>query len=176
VPLALLGAHVVVTGASRGIGAALAGELAGRGARVTLVARSEMPLKALAAEIGGVAVVADLADPSHLDGLVARIEAGAGPVDVLINNAAVAVVNRLVDQSADDIRQSFALNCVAPAELCRQVLPGMLARGRGRPQVLDARPVEHAGAPHQPVHGPALGQQLLKCNDNDVSRHPQFVC
>jgi short-subunit dehydrogenase len=42
------------------------------------------------------------------------------------------VVNPLVDQSADDIRQSFAINCIAPAELCRQVLPGMLARGRGR--------------------------------------------
>jgi short-subunit dehydrogenase len=131
-PLALSGAHVVVTGASRGIGAALAREMAARGATVTVVARSEVPLKALATDIGGQAVQADLADGADLDGLVARIEAGAGPVDVLVNNAAVAVVNRLVDQSPDDIRQSFALNCVAPAELCRQVLPGMLARGRGR--------------------------------------------
>jgi short-subunit dehydrogenase len=131
-PLALSGAHVVVTGASRGIGAALARELATRGATVTVVARSEVPLKALAADIGGQAVQADLAEAADLDGLVARIEAGAGPVDVLFNNAAVAVVNRLVDQSADDIRQSFAVNCVAPAELCRQVLPGMFARGRGR--------------------------------------------
>ncbi|HEV7864527.1 MAG TPA: SDR family NAD(P)-dependent oxidoreductase [Acidimicrobiia bacterium] len=131
-PLALSGAHVVVTGASRGIGAALAREMAARGATVTVVARSDVPLKALAADIGGQAVQADLAEAADLDGLVARIEAGAGPVDVLVNNAAVAVVNRLVDQSPDDIRQSFALNCVAPAELCRQVLPGMLARGRGR--------------------------------------------
>ena len=131
-PLVLSGAHVVVTGGSRGIGAALARELAERGARVTMVARSEAPLKALAAEIGGVAVPADLADPVALDGLIARIESGAGPIDVLINNAALAVVDPLVDQSADDIRQSFAINCVAPAELCRQVLPGMLARGRGR--------------------------------------------
>ena len=131
-PLALSGAHVVVTGASRGIGAALAREVAARGATVTVVARTEVPLKALATEIGGQAVQADLADPADLDGLIARIEAGAGPVDVLVNNAALAVVNRLVDHSADDIRQSFAINCVAPVELCRQVLPGMLARGRGR--------------------------------------------
>jgi short-subunit dehydrogenase len=122
----------VVTGASRGIGAALAREMAARGATVTVVARSEVPLKALAADIGGQAVQADLAETADIDGLIARIEAGAGPVDVLVNNAAVAVVNRLVDQSADDIRQSFALNCVAPAELCRQALPGMLARARGR--------------------------------------------
>jgi uncharacterized protein len=139
-PLDLAGAHAVVTGASRGIGAALARELAGRGAFVTVVARSEPPLKELASEIGGHAVVADLADPIALDGLIARIEAEAGsgrdpgprPVDVLINNAALAVVDPLTSQSAHGIRQSFAINCIAPAELCRQVLPGMLARGRGR--------------------------------------------
>ena len=132
-PLEVSGAHAVVTGASRGIGAALARELAGRGAQVTVVARSEAPLKDLAGEIGGHAVVADLTDPAALDGLVARIEAEAGKrIDVLVNNAALAVVDRLVDQSADEIRQSFALNCVAPAELCRQVLPGMLERRRGR--------------------------------------------
>ena len=141
-PLDLAGVHAVVTGASRGIGAALARELARRGAFVTVVARSEALLKELASEIGGLAVAADLAEPAALEGLIARIEAEAGseraapggrrPVDVLINNAALAIVDPLVAQSADAIRQSFAINCVAPAELCRQVLPGMLNRGRGR--------------------------------------------
>jgi short-subunit dehydrogenase len=112
----------------------VAREFAARGASVTVVARREAPLKEVAKEIGGQAVTADLTDPAALGGLIARIETenGGRPVDVLVNNAALAVVNRLADQSADDIRQSFALNCVAPAELCRQVLPGMLARGRGR--------------------------------------------
>jgi short-subunit dehydrogenase len=131
VRLNLAGAHAVVTGASRGIGTAVARELAARGTRVTVVARSETPLKALAAEVGGEAVPADLADPDQLDGLIARIEAAAGPVDLLVNNAALAVVGSLIDQSPEDIRQSFAVNTVAPLELCRQVLPGMLARGRG---------------------------------------------
>ena len=131
-PLDLSGAHAVVTGASRGIGRALARELAGRGATVTVVARSEMALKTVAHDIGGQAVPADLADPEQVSGLIARIEQGAGPVDVLVNNAALAVANRLVDQSDDDIRQSFAINAIAPVELCRQALPGMLARGRGR--------------------------------------------
>ena len=130
-PVALAGAHAVVTGASRSIGAALARELAGRGARVTVVARSEAPLKAVAAEIGGTAVVADLADPDAVTGLIARIESEAGPVDVLVNNAAMAVIDRFVDQSAEGITASYALNVVAPMELCRQVLPGMLARSRG---------------------------------------------
>jgi short-subunit dehydrogenase len=129
---AVRGSHAVVTGASRGIGRQLARELATRGARVTVVARSAEPLKELADEIDGNATAVDLGDAEGLSGLVARIEAESGPVDMLFNNAAVAVVDRLTDQSADDIRSSFMLNCVAPAELSRQVLPGMLARQRGR--------------------------------------------
>ena len=78
------------------------------------------------------ALPADLGDPGALDDVVAKAEAEAGPIDLLFNNAAVAVVNRLPAQSAEDVRSSFALNTVAPIELTRQVLPGMLARGRGR--------------------------------------------
>ena len=126
------GSHAVVTGASKGIGHQLARELAARGARVTVIARSELPLKALAEEINGSAVIADLSDADDVDGLIARIEDENGPVDALFNNAALATVDRLVDQSAATIRSSWTLNCVAPAELTRQVLPGMLARGRGR--------------------------------------------
>jgi uncharacterized protein len=128
----LSGSHAVVTGASKGIGHQLARELASRGAHVTVVARSEAPLKALADEINGSAVVADLSEPDDVDGLMPRIEHESGPVDLLINNAALALVDRLVDQAVTDIRASWALNCVAPAELTRQVLPGMLERRRGR--------------------------------------------
>ncbi len=91
-----------------------------------------MPLKALADEIHGTAVIADLSEPDDIDGLIHRIEDESGPVDLLFNNAALAIVDRLVDQAAAVIRASWALNCVAPAELTRQVLPGMLERGRGR--------------------------------------------
>jgi short-subunit dehydrogenase len=128
---ALLGAHVVVTGASRGIGASLAREFSARGARITGVARSAEALTVLANEVGGAAVCADLTEPAQLSTLLTRIEDERGPVDILVNNAGVALVDRLVDQDADAIRQSFALNVLAPLELTRQVLPGMLTRGRG---------------------------------------------
>jgi short-subunit dehydrogenase len=132
VKLELTGAHALVTGASKGVGAHLARELASRGARVSVVARSAAPLKELAEDIGGHAVPANLTDHDDLEHLVGRVEREAGPIDVLVNNAAVAVVGPLVGQTAPDVVESFALNCVAPIELCRQVLPGMLARGRGR--------------------------------------------
>ena len=74
---------------------------------------------------------ADLTDRGALAGMIKRAEGEQGPVDALINNAALAVVARFEDQSADDVVTSFALNVTAPLELTRQVLPGMLQRGRG---------------------------------------------
>jgi short-subunit dehydrogenase len=123
--------HVLVTGASRGIGASIAREYASRGATVSLLARSAGPLAELAAEIGGVAHPVDLLDARQVDEVIAKVEAVVGPVDVLVNNAAVAPVARLVDSSATAVREAFQLNVAAPIELCRQVLPGMLERGRG---------------------------------------------
>jgi 3-oxoacyl-[acyl-carrier protein] reductase len=84
----LSGAHVLVTGASRGIGASLASGAAARGAEVTLVARSEAPLRTAASALGGHALPCDLGDRAARDGLVGRAEALAGrPVDVLVNCA-----------------------------------------------------------------------------------------
>ncbi|HEX6393832.1 MAG TPA: SDR family NAD(P)-dependent oxidoreductase [Acidimicrobiales bacterium] len=130
--LSIEGAHCIVTGASRGIGRAMVINLASRGARVTGVARQSDALAEVADLTGARAFPADLADPSQVAGLIDRIEAEAGPVDVLVNNAGVALVDRLVDQPADGIRSSFAVNCVAPIELCRQAVEGMVARGTGR--------------------------------------------
>lgn len=125
------GAHVLVTGASRGVGAGLAREFHARGARVTLVARSAGPLESLASELGGVAITADLVDPAGREGLIARVEEQAGPVDVLVNNAGVDETGGFTDLSADALERLVALNVLTPMELSRQVLPGMIARGRG---------------------------------------------
>jgi len=76
-------------------------------------------LSVLAKEVGGAAVCADLAEPAQLSSLLARIEDEGGPVDILVNNAGVALVHRLVDQDTDAIRQSFALDALAPLELTR---------------------------------------------------------
>ena len=124
------GARIVVTGASRGIGAALATELAARGARVVLVARSAEPLEKLAAELDGEVFPADLTDAATIEPLVRSIEAD-GPIDALVNNAGVDLTGDLVDLPADAITALIALNLTAPMLLCRAVIPGMLQRRRG---------------------------------------------
>src|SRR5436305_5223640 len=127
----LAGKRVLITGASRGIGQALAERFTAAGSRVALVARSEGPLKELADRLGGTAHPADLCESEQLAGLVERVEADGGPIDVLINNAGVDKVGFLTDASAQDVESLFRLNVIAPVELCRQMAPRMLERGTG---------------------------------------------
>jgi short-subunit dehydrogenase len=134
----LAGRRVLITGASRGIGRALATQFAGAGARVALVARSEGPLKELAERLGGTAHPADLCDPKQLAGLIDRVEADGGPVDVLVNNAGVDKAGFIHEISAADVETLYRLNLIAPVELCRQVVPRMLERGRGHVAVMSS--------------------------------------
>lgn len=127
----LTDAHVLITGASRGIGQALAGQFAEAGSRVTLVARSADRIDELAGELGGAAVPADLTDPAALSGLIARVEEEHGPLDVLVNNAGRLPIGAIMDLDQADVDATVRLNLPAPIELCRQALPGMIERGRG---------------------------------------------
>lgn len=126
----LSGAHVLVTGASRGIGAALATGAAARGATVTLLARS--PLEDRAAELGGHSLAVDLSSRTDRAGVVARAEAQAGrPLDVLVNCAGLDNLGGLLEVDAERMAELFEVNLLAPCELLRQALPGMVARNRG---------------------------------------------
>jgi len=123
--------HVVVTGASRGIGEALVARFASVGARISLVARTKSTLVALAEKHGGQAFACDLSRQEELAGLIARIEEKSGPIDVLVNNAGIEASKRLEDSTAEELAQVLFVNLNAPAELCRQVLPRMIQRGHG---------------------------------------------
>jgi uncharacterized protein len=127
----LRGKRVLITGASRGIGESFARKFAEAGATVALVARTEDSIRALAAELGGTAHPADLADPKQVDALISHVEDEAGPVDVLVNNAGIGTPVAFTDAPDDDLRQVTEVNYLAPAELCRQVIPRMLRRGGG---------------------------------------------
>src|SRR6476620_7421959 len=128
----LRGKRVLITGASRGIGDALARRFAAVGAHVALVARSADAIEKLAADLGGTAHPADLADPAQVATLINKVEDEAGPVDVLVNNAGVAPTSGAIQNwPRDDLEQIYRVNLVSPAELCRQVIPRMLQRGGG---------------------------------------------
>jgi short-subunit dehydrogenase len=127
----LQGKRVLITGASRGIGESLAHAFAGAGAVVALVARSEDAIQTLAADLGGTAHPADLSIPTQVAALIPRVEDEAGPVDVLVNNAALGTPGGFADASGDELRQVTEVNYLAPAELCRQAIPRMLGRGGG---------------------------------------------
>jgi short-subunit dehydrogenase len=126
----LVGRRVVVTGASRGIGRQVAGHLSAAGARVVLVARASDALEQAAAETGGEAAPCDLADPAARSRLIGEVES-SGPVDVLVNNAGISNVGHFLDTDPDDIERLVQVDLLAPMQLCRGWLPGMLERGHG---------------------------------------------
>jgi NADP-dependent 3-hydroxy acid dehydrogenase YdfG len=134
----LAGRTALVTGASRGIGVATARALAGAGARVALLARSEDALRAVAAELAAAgapaAVVApcDLRDGDAVAAAAAAVDAAfGGPPDVLVNNAGVFAVAPAHETTADDFAASVDANLIAPFRLVRTFLPAMRARGAG---------------------------------------------
>lgn len=127
------GAHVVITGASGGIGHALARAFDGPERRLTLVGRREAVLTDLAAELQGDArpAVVDLGDPPGDTSWLSEAEAALGPVDVLINNAGICTVEPAQGVSPERIRRLLEVNLHAPLAAIRHVLPGMLERRSG---------------------------------------------
>ncbi len=124
---------VLVTGASSGIGAATARVLAEAGHRVYAAGRRVGRLEQLAAGRPGVVPLAlDVTDPASIDAAVARIEAEAGGVDVVVNNAGYAAVGPVETVDRDEVRRQFAVNVFGLLDVTRAVLPGMRERGRGR--------------------------------------------
>jgi short-subunit dehydrogenase len=122
------GARTLITGATGGIGSALARRFAGEGAELVLTGRREDVLNDLAAALGARAIVADLADPGDLDRLLLQI----GPVDILIANAALPGSGRLTMLEPVAIDRAIAVNLRAPMVLAHALAPQMIQRGKGQ--------------------------------------------
>ncbi|HET8934582.1 MAG TPA: SDR family NAD(P)-dependent oxidoreductase [Polyangiales bacterium] len=133
----LKGRTAVVTGASRGIGVHIAGELAKHGVRLALVARSGAELRSLAEQINRthatnvVVLQADLAQLTHLGTVVERALAELGAIDILVNNAGIDGIRVYAEESPDQTEAMIRTNLLSPMLLTRACLPHMLARGRG---------------------------------------------
>ena len=121
------GRRALVTGASGGLGQAIARALAGRGASLLLTARRAEVLESLAAETGGRAIACDLSDRDA----VARLVEDAGPVDVLVANAGIPGSGAIGSFSVEQIDRAVEVNLRAPMILARLLSDGMVERGGG---------------------------------------------
>ncbi len=131
----LSGKTALVTGASGGIGRAIAVALHGQGARVVLSGTRRDALDALAAELGerALSVPCDLADRAAVDGLVPAAEAAAGaPLDILVNNAGITRDNLFMRMNDGEWDEVIALNLSTGFRLVRACLKGMMRRRYGR--------------------------------------------
>lgn len=128
----------LITGASRGIGAALAGSLAAAGLDVALLARDVQRLTAVAEEVEAlgrraVVLAADVTDPVAVDAAVREAEFALGSLDLLVNNAGLVDAEvPLWEADPEEFARVLTTNVYGPFLLARAVVPGMLARGGGR--------------------------------------------
>ena len=124
----------LVTGGGRGIGANVARELAAAGMRVAVSARTREQVEAVASEIGGVAVVTDVAERGDVEATVARVENDLGPIDLLVANAGISIAENRAAWEVDPERwwHVHEVNVLGVYLCCRSVVPRMLERGRGR--------------------------------------------
>ena len=129
----------LVTGGNRGIGFEVCRELGRRGYHVVLAGRDPKLVGAAAAELRaeGIAIVPcqlDVTDPESIDRAQRDLAAGSGPVDVLVNNAAVYLDEgrSVLDVEPEVFRTTYETNVIGPLAICQAFLPGMIERGYGR--------------------------------------------
>lgn len=134
---ALAGRVAVVTGGGRGIGAAVAGELAVMGAAVAVAARTVREIEAVAGELRekghrAISVPCDVTDEAGVAALRRAVEDELGPVDVLVNNAGIASSATVARTTLEEWNRIFAINATGTFLCTRELLPGMMERGWGR--------------------------------------------
>ena len=145
----LAGRRVVVTGAARGIGAAIAQAFAGEGARLALMDREGDQCRATAAQLGALALDVDLADPtSACDAMQAAVD-GLGGIDILVNNAGILHMAPLLEITVDDWDRTFDVNVRAMLLTTQVAARAMISAGQGGVVINMASMGGKLGSPNQ---------------------------
>jgi 2-hydroxycyclohexanecarboxyl-CoA dehydrogenase len=135
--MSLAGRVVLVTGAARGIGAAVADAFGAAGASVAVGDVDVDGAAAVAARVSDahqvrcVGVDLDVTSRERIDAALEKVEADLGPLDVLVNNAGIDVIKPFVDSTTDEWERIIAVNLMGTFHCCQAVLVGMIERGRG---------------------------------------------
>ncbi|MFL5912475.1 MAG: SDR family NAD(P)-dependent oxidoreductase [Gaiellaceae bacterium] len=163
----LSGKNALVTGTSRGIGPAIARGLAAQGARVLCHARREEPARALAEELGGVAVVGDLSTEEGIAAIAKQTAAAARQLHVLVHNAAI---NPRGQESIDEVEREIfeevmRVNVLAPLFLTQALLGQLRAAGSARVIVISSGAGQFAG----PLPGDGMSYRVSKASVNAVT-------
>lgn len=141
----LSGKVAMVSGASRGMGKAIAAAFSAEGASVVMLARRMDELEAAAGEIGGdlLPIACDIGDPASVRAAFAQVEERFGGLDILVNNAALATPNPIADARDDDVQKEVAVNVLGPLYCSRSAIPLMRARGGGDIVNISSESVNH---------------------------------
>lgn len=168
----MLGKVVLITGASRGIGAASARAFAAAGAKVALVARSASQIETLAAEIGdaAIAITCDVASYADVVGAIEKTEAAFGPLDVFVGNAGLLdPISHLAEADPEAWGKTIDVNLKGVFNGMRAAMPGMIERGTGTIITVSS------GAAHGPVEAwssycssKAGAFMLTRCADKEA--------
>ena len=148
------GATVVVTGASRGIGRAVAVAAAAKGARLGLIARTRADLDKVVADLPGsghAAATADVADAAAVQRAIGELERDLGSVDVLVANAGIGAYGAFAEVDPAEIDRLVAVNVTGTLHAVRAAIPGMIARRRGHVVVLGSI-AGRIGAPFEALY------------------------
>ena len=127
------GSVAVITGASRGIGRAVAQAAARKGAQLGLISRSQDDLDAVLKDVGGrgAVSVADVGRRDDVERALGELERTLGPIDILVNNAGIGAYGAFADEDVETFERLMRVNYLGTIYAMKAVLPGMLARGRG---------------------------------------------
>lgn len=169
---------VVITGASRGIGRAIALAMAERGARIGLLSRSRDDLEAVERELAGVTTVAlavaDVGDPDQLRAGLAELEGELGPIDVLVANAGIGAYGAFVDLDDEEIERVLRVNVLGTVHTIRAVAPGMVARRSGHIVVIGSI-AGRIGSPFEAIYAASKFAGVGLTEALSVELHPYGV-